>query len=325
MSRTTKISDFRTLNLSEEKTTPTKKNVGAVSKRKKSAKRKVTVSNAKPKRKVTVSNAKPKTKVKSPVSQGKKEVKKDATKSTNHGIGLAIFFLVLILAGAFIGCLFTPTFDISIITIQNGDRVSKLEISSKLDGIIGENILKINTKKLEENIEKIPYVRTAEVKRVFPNEISVTFNEREPYALIKYLESYVVMDKYLYVLEIKKENDMEDLAIIYGIDADEYIPGEKLQDVAGLKYENVTYLLETSYKNNFDYTIHEINYTDTENLIMDVKELEVDINFGEINKTILTDKMNYLNGILKKLVGKKGNLNISSNNYLEKTIFTERY
>lgn len=309
MSRTSKISDFRTLNLSEEKT-PTQKNVGAVSKRKKSVKRKV-----------ATSSVKSKTKERTPASQTKKEV----NKNTNHGIGLAIFFLLLVLAGAFIGCLFTPTFDIGVITIQDGNRVSRLEISSKFDGVVGENILKINTKKLEESIEKIPYIRTAEVKRVFPNEIRVTFKEREPYALIKYLESYVVMDKYLYVLEIKKENDMENLAIIYGIDAEEYIPGEKLQDVAGLKYENVTYLLETSYKNNFDYTIHEVNYTDTENLIMDVKELEVDINFGEINKSILTDKMNYLNGILKKLVGKKGNLNISSNNYLEKTIFTERY
>lgn len=308
MPKSTRISDFRMLNLSDEKT-PTNKNVGAISKNKK-----------KPKKKVQSSR-------RNDYSVRKEESKKQVSekKAGGHGFGLAIFFLILILAGAAIGCLFTPTFDVAFIDVQEGYRVDKNEIISKLDGVIGENILKVNTKTIQNSIKDIPYIRSVEVKRVFPNEISVTFKEREPYALIKYLESYVVMDKYLHVLEIKKENDMEDLAIIYGIDADEYIPGQKLQDVAGLKYENVTYLLETSYKNNFDYTIHEINYTDTESLIMDVKELEVDINFGEVDRTILSDKMNYLNGILKNLVGKKGKLDISSNNYLEKTIFTERY
>lgn len=309
MPKSTRISDFRTLNLSEEKT-PTKKNVGAISKSKKIPKKRVQASNG-----TSYSSRKPK---------NEKQVLEK--KTGGHGVGLAIFFLILVLAGAGIGCLFTPTFNVTFINVQEGNRVDKNEIISKLDGVIGENILKVNTKNFQDSIKNdIPYIRSVEVKRVFPNEINVTFKEREPYALIKYLESYVVMDKYLHVLEIKKENDMEDLAIIYGIDADEYVPGQKLQDVAGLKYENITYLLETSYKNNFDYTIHEINYTDTESLIMDVKELDVDINFGEIDRSILSDKMNYLNGILKNLVGKKGNLDISSNNYLEKTIFTERY
>ena len=101
--------------------------------------------------------------------------------------------------------------------------------------------------------------------------------------------------------------------------------GEKLEDVVGLKYENITYLLETSHKDEFNYTICEINYSDSEKLIMAVKDLDIDINFGDIDRSILTEKMIYLNGILKKLEGKKGNLDISSNNYLEKTIFTERY
>lgn len=310
MPKSTKINDFRTLNLSNENT-PTKKNVGVVSVK----------SN-------TTSKSVPKKKNKNVTSPKSKNVAKNESneKEKRSGIGFAIFFIILILLGAFIGCLFTPTFDISEINIQDGVNVDKNQIMSRLDEIIGENILKVNLNSLEKTIKEFsPYIGKVELKRAFPNTINVTYVERKPYALIKYLESFVVMDKYGHVLEIKKENDMPELTIIYGIDAESYTPGEKLSDVAGLKYENVTYILETSYQNKFDYSIHEINYTDPENILMFVKELDVDIKYGEFENNVVSEKMNYLNGILKKLVGKKGNLDISSNNYLEKTIFTERY
>ena len=43
------------------------------------------------------------------------------------------------------------------------------------------------------------------------------YTEREPLALIKYLESYLVMDQYGYFLELTKEKKFEDLPIIYNI------------------------------------------------------------------------------------------------------------
>ncbi|MBR2289675.1 MAG: FtsQ-type POTRA domain-containing protein [Clostridia bacterium] len=308
MAKSTKMSDFRTLNL-EEETTPTKKSVGAVS------------ANKNRTRKNTASRGSQKTQTK----KVQKEEILEEEKPRKTGIGLAIFFLLLVLVGAFVGCMFTPAFNVTEIHIQDGTYVAKEEILSKMDGVMGENILRVNTSSLENAIKEMPYIRSVEIKRNFPSSIDVTFKERKPYALVKYLESYVVMDKRGYVLEIKKENDLPDLAIIYGINADEYIVGKKLEDVVGLKYENITYLLETAYQGDFDYTIYEINYADSESLVMAVKELDVDINFGEVDRSVLTEKMNYLNGILKKLEGKKGNLDISSNNYLEKTIFTERY
>lgn len=316
MGKATKINDFRTLNLSEEKT-PTKKNVGgiSVSSNKKTNSRKTSAKG---------NNVKTSTKKKS-TTQKKSVQKKEKEANKNSGLKLAIFFVILVLMGAFVGCLFTPTFNIMSISVDEGVRVTSNEIKSKVDEVIGENILRVNTKSLKESIESIPYVRRAEIKRNFPNELRITFKEREPYALIKHLESFVVMDKFGNVLEIKKENDMDGLAIIYGISLDEVTTGKKITDLSGLKYENMAYLLETVVNSKFEYTISEINYTDTEALIISVEELDVDINYGKIEKSILAEKINYLNGILKKLEKKKGMLDISSNNYLEKTIFTERY
>ena len=121
----------------------------------------------------------------------------------------------------------------------------------------------------------------------------------------------------------KAENNLPELPIIYGIETEEFIPGKKLEGVANLKFENTVYLLETASHVSFDYKISEINYTDAEEIILLIDELNVEIKYGEIEREILNDKITYLNEILKELKDKKGILDISSANYSEKVIFTE--
>ena len=292
MAKRKKISNFRTLNIDNGMTPTKKKNVGAVSARK----------NKQPKKGDDYYNER-----------------------NGHTVGITFFFLILIFLGAVVGCLFTPAFNVENIIFIEGEHITRDEIMSKFDDIQGQNIFRVNISSIKKSILEMPYIRHVDINRILPNTLSVTFEERKPYAIIKYLESFVIMDKYGYVLEIKKENDLQDLAIIYGINSDEFVIGEKLEDVAGLKYENVTYLLETAYSSDFDYTIYEINYDDTEKLVMAVKELDIDVVFGEIDRNGLTEKVRYLNGVLKNLAGKKGKLDISSNSYLEKAIFIERY
>lgn len=245
-------------------------------------------------------------------------------KKSNHKILKATIVLILVTIGITAGCLLTPAFNLKEIKVSGQERVSKEEISNKLENNFDINIFKLNISKLEKQVEEIPYVKEATIHRKLPNILNVKIEERKPYAIIKYLESYVVMDKYGYVLEILKENTYEDLTIIYGIDAEEYTLGQKLSGTEALKYDNIAHLLGTIEKTNFAYTVYEINYEDTENLVMAIKESAIDIDYGKIEKTNLNEKIVYLEGILKKLSNEKGRLDISSENYQEKTIFKKR-
>ena len=249
------------------------------------------------------------------------------SKKRNKKLNLLLPFLliILILIGVCLGCMLTPTFNISIIEVQPGINVNKEEIISKVSHVKGINTLKINTRNIEKSIEEIPYIRIAEVKRNLPDGLKIVYEERKPYAIIKYLESFVIMDKYGYVLEIKKENDMKDLTIIYGIDAAEYIPGNLLEGVARLKYENVAYLLETASHVEFKYGISEVNYQDTENLIMSIRDADVEVEYGSIEKEKLGEKIIYLNEMLKGIEGKKGTILINNDDYNKESIFRERF
>lgn len=259
-----------------------------------------------------------KKKSKGSVSASKKKEKK-------ANVVLPFVLVTLILIGICIGCMLTPTFNIDEINVQSGVNVNKEEILSKIEHVKGVNTLKINSRKLEKSIEEIPYIKEANIERVLPNELKVTYEERKPYAIIKYLESYVIMDKFGFVLDVKKENDMQDLTIIYGVDAKQYVPGTILDGVARLKYENVAYLLETVSHVDFEYGVSEINYQDTENLIISIRDADIEVEYGEIDREKLSEKVIYLDEMIKSVEGKKGTILINNEDYNKESIFRERF
>lgn len=317
MRKGNKIQNFRTLNLEDKKTTPAKKTAGASRTLKNTKNRNANSSKV---------NSKVKSSKKSPNNRNNKS-KKNKQTSKNYAWVL-VLFLILVLSGTGVGLLFTPTFDINNVIVDNGVNVTAEEILNKANIEINMNILKINTKKIEEAIETIPYIKNAKVKRVFPSEIKITYTECERYTLIRFLESFVIMDKFGKILEIIKNNEgeeLQDLVVIYGINSKEYIPGNILMEENKLKYENIVYMLETMKKDDFQYKIAEMNYEDTGNLKIVMKDMDIDVIYGKIERNILRDKVSHLKVSLSKVEKQEGTIDISSSNYMEKTIFTRKY
>ena len=320
MGKGKRIQDFRNLNFgSSQKETEF---IIEVQEKPRENKKTQFISGTRAKEKKKVLKKAKKKKEESPKAYIEKE-KKRKKEHKQASMVVSVFLLVFIAIGVVAGCLITPTFDIQNVQIANGTYVQAAEIQKYFSEVKGKNIFLISNSDLEKNVELHPYIYQATVKRSFPNQLIVTYKERKPYLFLKYIESYVLMDKYANILEIKKENDMPDLPIVYGIETEEFIPGEKLEGIARLKFENIVYLLETAEHTDFQYVISEINYMDTEEMRISIQEMNVEIIYGSVEREILNDKITYLNEILKKLVNKKGTLDISSSNYSEKVIFKE--
>lgn len=248
--------------------------------------------------------------------------RKEERKKTSMWI--SSFLLTFIFVGIVAGCLVTPTFDVTEILVEDGINIKASEIQGYFSMVKGKNTFLVDKKSIEEELEKHPYIYQAEISREFPNKLKVQYLERKQYASIKYIESYIFLDKYGYVLEIKQENTNTDIPVIYGIEKENFISGNKLEGVAALKYENIVYLIETAESAKFNYTITKINYTDLDEVELDIKEADIKVIYGEIQKELLSDKIMYLNEVLKKLDGKRGILDISNENYTERGIFSEK-
>ncbi len=255
----------------------------------------------------------------------KEEINKNLPKRTKTSHVVAAFLLLFTLVGVVAGCLVTPTFEISQIEVPSGKHVAQAEILNCFSGVKGKNIFLVDKESLESEIQKIPYIVKATVSRKLPNKLVVNYYERKPYALLKYIESYVVMDKYGTILEVVSEKPEEELPILYGMSLEEVVPGQKLEKSTKLKFENSVYLLETFEHLNTTIQVSEINYSDSEEIRLSIRDKNIEVIYGKIEREILSDKVAYLEEILQepKLIGKKGTLDISSDNYEEKVIFSE--
>lgn len=240
------------------------------------------------------------------------------------GKKIAFFILILVIVGVTTGCLFSPVFNITEVRASSGDNVTAQEIINIANISKGTNIFRINDSKIKSQIESLPYVKEANIYRLFPSTIILKVEEREPYAIVKYLESFAVADKFGYILEIKKENDLNDLPIIYGLDSGDCTVGKKLEGNSLTKYENCAYLIETADKVQFAYKFHEINYNDATNVKFYLEDIDMDVIYGNVVIDNIEEKLSHLSSILKELNGKKGKIDMSDENYLAKTVFTEK-
>lgn len=242
----------------------------------------------------------------------------------SNGKRVVWFILLMIIVAITAGCLFAPTFNIVSVSAEDGANVTSGEILEKAKIKLGENIFRINDSKIKKSIETLAYVKKAKIYRALPNRIILKVEEREPYAIVKYLESYAITDKYGYVLEIKEDNPMKELPVVYGINTDECTTGKKLSGISMLKYENSVYILETARKINLNYIFNEINYDDSTNVKLYIKDKDIDIVYGEIQIPTIEEKLGHLASILEKLGDKHGKIDMSNEDYLARTVFTER-
>lgn len=245
----------------------------------------------------------------------------DVTRRPKRYIWTILFILIISVTT---GCLFAPTFNIIAVEAEDGNNITSGEIIERANIKIGENIFRINDSKIKKSIESIPYAKKAKIYRALPNKIILKVEERVPYTIVKYLESYATIDKYGYILDVQSENNRKDLPIIYGINPDECISGEKLSGISMLKYENSVYILESAKKIDFPYSFSEINYDDSTNVKLYIKEKDIDIIYGEIVQDTIEEKIGHLASILLQLGDKKGKIDMSNEDYLARTVFTER-
>ncbi len=255
----------------------------------------------------------------------KSRMQKEQKKQSNLGAKIAIFFISMVVIGLSIGILFSPAFNLTKVIVENGTNVTSSEILNIIEVSYGENILKQKYGEIKKAVLSLPYVSDAKISIRFPDKIKITYKEREPYAIIKFLETFFVTDVHGYLLENQKEKFDSDMTVIYGIGLENYELGQQLDDVSGLKYKNIVQLLETVKQKNIPYTISEIDYGVVSEVKLWIEESDIEIIYGEIKKEILIDKLNYLAKVLNELIveGKKGRVDISSDAYYKETIFTD--
>ncbi len=93
----------------------------------------------------------------------------------------------------------SPQFAISNISLTGNKTVPEHELRQWLGPVTGENIFLLNLEDLSTKLAGHPWIRTASVRKAFPQGLQVHVEERTPYARIQ-MDGEYVLDNYGVIL-----------------------------------------------------------------------------------------------------------------------------
>ncbi|MBR6522987.1 MAG: FtsQ-type POTRA domain-containing protein [Clostridia bacterium] len=134
------------------------------------------------------------------------------------------FIIIIGAIYAFIFC--TPFFNVKNIEVEGATATSAQSVITASGITEGQHVLKINKKKAASGIEKLAYIKSAEIKRVFPNRIKITVEEGKVCALIALSNGFAAIDETGKVMEISEQPKVS--PIVYGLTSKKSEVGEKI-------------------------------------------------------------------------------------------------
>lgn len=211
---------------------------------------------------------------------------------------------------------------------QSGVAYYSIDEVISISGIqIGNNIFKEDLKQAIKNLETAPYIKSASVIRKFPNTLIINVEEREFRAFVDYVGSYVCIDNTGYIVNIiNKTQKVSNEPCIIGIVPQDVVKGFTVGEMINaddpIKLQRVVNLLNLIDKNELNLDIEVIDITNVNEVIVNLRDRNVDVNFGDMSNMNL--KIQFLPEILKDIGNKKGTILMNSDEDNLKPRFFEK-
>lgn len=248
--------------------------------------------------------AKKKTKKAKNINKPKPQVKKVRPKKTAKI--LKALGLCILVAGAIAFLCTTPLFNVTQIEVAGNENVSKEEIISLSQIKLNENMFKNVKATIKQNIKGNAYIENVAVKRVLPNKMQITVQERKVKFMVKLLESYAYINSQGYILEITSQT--KEVPIIEGMSTpeEEMIAGKRLNNDDLDKLEVALSIMSSCEENEISRFVSSINVEDPNEYIVYMAEKHKTIHLGSHSN--LGTKILYVKAILEAEEGNEGDI-----------------
>ena len=133
----------------------------------------------------------------------------------------------IIIVGAIYAFIFlTPFFNVKTILVEGAGATSTESVISASGIAEGTHILKVNKKAAIAEIEKLAYVKSAEINRLFPNKVKITVTEGKVIGNIALAKGFAAIDETGKIMEISDNPKV--LPAIYGLTVKKSEVGQKI-------------------------------------------------------------------------------------------------
>tara|TARA_B100000686_G_C16743021_1_gene947739 strand:- start:823 stop:1506 length:684 start_codon:yes stop_codon:yes gene_type:complete len=113
-------------------------------------------------------------------------------------------------------------FKIQKIDIENSNLIDKEEVINSLDHIYGQNIFFIKKEDLEIPLKSLDFLKTIEVKKIYPNKIIIKLYETQPIAILFKKNDKYILDDSSNLIAFNKNLQRNDFPNVFGEDAEKF-------------------------------------------------------------------------------------------------------
>lgn len=232
--------------------------------------------------------------------------KSEKIKSKKTGKILKAIGICILVVGAIVFLCTTPLFNITEIEVLGNKTVSTEEIVSLSQIKLQENIFKNIKATIKENIKGNAYIENVIVKRVLPNKMQITVQEREVKFMVKVLDSFAYINSQGYILEVTSQT--KEVPIIEGMSTleEKMIAGTRLNNEDLNRLEFALNIVSSCEENEISRFITSINVKDTNEYTMYMAEKAKTIHLGDNSN--LSTKILYVKAILEAEEGNEGDI-----------------
>jgi cell division protein FtsQ len=115
-------------------------------------------------------------------------------------------------------------FKVDRILVENNSRIGRDEILALSDIRAGSNIFELDLKRVSHRIEENPWISSAKVRRLFPDQLVIRVEERVPRAIVG-LDCLYYLDASGHVFKQLEKGDRLDFPMVTGIDRQVLLEG----------------------------------------------------------------------------------------------------
>ena len=107
-------------------------------------------------------------------------------------------------------------FRIKEIAFENNFILDKKDLKKKLDFLYEKNIFLLKSINLEKKLDKIDFIDSYEIKKIYPNKLKIKIFEREPIAVIQDKNIKYYFTKKYKIIEFFENDKFSNLPIVIG-------------------------------------------------------------------------------------------------------------
>lgn len=172
--------------------------------------------------------------------------------------------------------------------------------------MLNENMFKNVKTTIKQNIKGNAYIEDVTVKRILPNKMQITVQERKVKFMLKLLDSYAYISSQGYILEITPQT--KEVPIIEGMSTpeEEMISGKRLNEEDLNKLETALNIVSNCEDNEISRFITSINVKDSSEYTMYMAEKAKTVHLG--NNSNLGTKILYVKAIMEAEEGNEGDI-----------------